>query len=382
MKVNLQWAGRRIIFPIILVGIALGISGCATPKAVVESPNEIQKYRKVYLGTPEQDPRNVYPRILDKLKQCGFEVVEVRPGGPAIGSQGSGFVFTSQGHLLTCAHVVEGTNVATVWIEGARYPAKVLSVDTNLDVALLQVESGKPFKPLPFAPETTYRMGQEVFTMGFPLVELLGTSPRLNKGLVSSTVGMGDDPKQIQISAEVQPGNSGGPLLDADGKVIGLVISTLNPMNVLARSGGSLPQNVNFGIKNSSMLDFIRSAGVQLPATNGSSTADGFDAARESLAIVRVGNVRDEDLVAPSMICYVRYFSLWDMWYRFRIFHVEFRDAKTDKLILKAGQYADNPFSSEGGVIEKTFMEIYPKFFPNRPNPFKESETKPAPEPK
>jgi len=382
MKVSVRLLLQRITPLAMLLFLMLFLGGCATPKAVVEAPDDIEKYRKVYISIPEGDPRKVYPRILARLKQCEFEVVEVQPDGQGIGSQGSGFVFTPQGHLLTCAHVVKGPDVATVWINGVRYPAKVLATDTNLDVALLQVVGEKSFKYLTFAPDKTYRMGQEVFTMGFPLVEILGTSPRLNKGLVSSTVGMEDNPKQIQISAEVQPGNSGGPLLNADGTVMGLVIATLNPMNVLMRSGGNLPQNVNFGIKNSAIFEFIGNAGVELPVPEAKPMNDGFETARGSLAIVRAGDIRDEDLAAPSVACLVKYLSFWDIWYRFRVFHMEFRDTKTGKLVLKAGQYADNPFSSEEGVIEKTFAEIYPKFFPDHPNPFKETKAKPQPEPK
>lgn len=362
--------------------MSLLLTGCVAPKAVVEAPSELQRYRKIYLAIPEQDPRKVFPRILAKLKQCEFEVVEMTPDGMGGGSQGSGFIITPQGHLLTCAHVVKGTNAATVWINGARHPANVIATDTNLDVALLQLAGNQPFKYLKFSPEQTYRMGQEIFTMGFPLVEVLGTSPRLNKGLVSSTVGLSDNPKQLQVSAEVQPGNSGGPLLDAEGRVLGLVFGTLNSLNVLVRTGGSVPQNVNFGIKNPPLLDFIRSAGVDLAGLGENPSATGFEAARDSLGLVRAGNVRDEDLTAPSLFCLVKYFSFWDLWYRFRVFHMEFRDAKTGKVLLRAGQYADNPFSSEDGVIERTFQEIYPQFFPDRPNPFKASKAKPAPEPK
>jgi serine protease Do len=379
MNIDARSFLRRIILLLPLLSMTLFFVGCATPKVVVDAP-DIHKYRKVYIGIPEQDPRKVYPRVLARLKQCQFDVVEVQPDGPVIGSQGSGFVFTPKGHLLTCAHIIKGTDVATIWLNGTRYPAKVLATDTNLDVALLQVAGQKPFKHLTFAPNKIYRMGQEVFTMGFPLVEILGTSPRLNKGLVSSTVGMEDNPKQIQISAEVQPGNSGGPLLDADGAVIGLVIATLNPMNVLIRSGGSLPQNVNFGIKNDAIWEFVRGAGVELPAPDGKPIIDGFESARDSLAIVRAGDVRDEDLTTPSVVCLVKYLSLWDVWYRFRAFHMEFRDLKTGTVVLKAGQYRDDPFSSEDGVLDRTFAEIYPKFFPDHANPFKGTKVKPTPE--
>jgi hypothetical protein len=170
-------------------------------------------------------------------------------------------------------------------------------------------------------------------------------------------------------------------VLDADGVVIGLVIATLNPMNVLIRSGGNLPQNVNFGIKNNAILEFIRGAGLELPATDGKSITDGFEAVRDSLAIVRAGDVRDEDLMTPSVACLVKYSSLWDGWYRFRVFHMEFRDIKTGNAVLRAGQYSDDPFSSEDGVLDRTFAEVYPKFFPDHSNPFKGTKAKPTPEP-
>ncbi len=360
---------------VLLAVLALTVAGCATPKAVAPSPQELNQYHKVYLGVPEEDPRSVYPRVLARLKQCDFRVVEVKADGPAIDSQASGFVITSQGHLLTSAHGIEGNQMATIWINGSRHPAKVLATDTNLDVALLQIEGDKSFPYLSFSADTNYHMGQDAFTMGFPLVEVLGTSPRLNKGLISSAVGLQDDPNQVQFSAEVQPGNSGGPLLNSSGQIIGLVISTLNPMNVLMRSGGNLPQNVNFAAKNGPVLAFLKQAGVEPPAA-GNAGSGGFDAARDSLAIVRAGLVTDEDLASPSLICFVKYLSFWDMWYRFRVFHVEFRDTKTGKTVLKAGQYGDNVFSTEDRVLDRTFREIFAQFHPGRPNPFGEEKDK------
>ena len=380
MQANLPTLRPAITNPITLFCLALLLTGCVTPKAVVESPDDLHKYRKVYIGIPEQDPRVVYPRLIARLKECEFDVIEVAAEGPGLGAQGSGFVVSTQGHLLTCAHVVGTNTLATIWINNTRSPAKVLATDTNLDVALLQVTGLPNVKPLAFTTNATYRMGQEVFTMGFPLVEILGTSPRLNKGLISSTVGLEDNPKQIQVSAEVQPGNSGGPLLDANGRVAGLVIATLNPMNIFARSGGNLPQNVNFAVKNTLLLEFLHTAGVAVTEAEGMQAQADFEAVRESLAIVRAGDVKDEDLVAPSLACIVRYLSIWDMWYRFQVFHIEFRDTKSNKVILRAGQYADNPFSSENGVLDRTFLEIYSKFHPDRPNPFKDRKHKPEPE--
>jgi hypothetical protein len=379
IKENAKHQYFALTFGLFLV---ISLSGCVSPQATVESANELNKYRKIYIGIPEEDPRGVYPRIISRLKLCDFDVVEVSADGKGGGSQGTGFVVSEKGHLLTCEHVVRHYDFATVWIEGKRHSAKVIATDTNLDVALLKISDNSNFKPLTFDTSLTYRMGQEVYSMGFPLVEILGTSPRLNKGLISSTVGMEDNAEQIQVSAEVQPGNSGGPLLDVHGNVAGLVISTLNPLNVLARSGGNLPQNVNFAVKTQPLIEFLSKSGVQVSNSPTERTPADFENARLSLALVRAGDVKDEDLVAPSLVCIVRYLSFWDVWYRFRVFHIEFRDAKTGKMILHAGQYADNPFSSENIVLEKTFKEIYTKLFPDRPNPFSTKKESPAPQPR
>src|SRR5690349_7323206 len=91
---------------LLLLLIALALSGCFAPKATLRTPGKLETYRKVYLSPIENDPRGVHPRILARLKQSGFEVVELKKDGPPLESQGSGFVITPQGHLLTCAHVL------------------------------------------------------------------------------------------------------------------------------------------------------------------------------------------------------------------------------------------------------------------------------------
>ncbi|MBI3853860.1 MAG: trypsin-like peptidase domain-containing protein [Verrucomicrobia bacterium] len=362
--------------------ITLALTGCFAPKATLRSSGKLETYRKVYLAPIENDPRSVHPRILSRLKQSGFEVVEMKKDGPPLESQGSGFVLTPEGQLLTCAHVLEGQTNATVWIQSKRYVGRVVTMDTNLDLALITVDGAHdPFRPLPFASDTNYHMGQDAYTMGFPLAEVLGTAPRLNKGLISSTVGMEDNPKQLQVSAEVQPGSSGAPLLNERGEAIGIVAATLNPMNVLARTGGNLPQNVNFAIKAGPIHEFLATANITLPAA-AENQKSGFEEAKASLALVRGGIVEEADLKQPALLCRYVYASIWDVWFRFRVFHIEFYDLKKGEWVLKAGQYGDNMFSSEDGVLDRTFEEICAKFFPERPNPFKGTKTKPKPEPK
>ena len=224
---------------------------CATPR--VQTPDEVtfKGYKEIYLVKPEKDPRNVVPQVVSRLEDMGFSVKVVDPEKSIEAPQGTGFVVTNQGHILTCAHVLDEEKAATIWLNGKRYEADLIGADEEKDLALLKISPGFKFsaRPLHFRRNTDYRMGEDVYTIGYPMSNILGQAPRLSKGLISATVGLKDDPEQLQISAEIQPGSSGGPLFDEDGMTIGVIQKTLNPIHVMFRTGGALPQNVNFAMK-------------------------------------------------------------------------------------------------------------------------------------
>jgi len=163
-------------------------------------------------------------------------------------ASGSGFFVTEDGCLLTSYHVVEGANRMTLRTTQGTFPARLVKADKANDVALLKAE-GK-FPALPIAPSRGVMLGESVFTIGFPNIDLQGFAPKLTKGEVSSLTGAQDDPREFQISVAVQPGNSGGPLVNQHGNVIGIVEARLSDIATL-RSTGSLPQNVNYAVKSS-----------------------------------------------------------------------------------------------------------------------------------
>jgi hypothetical protein len=140
--------------------------------------------------------------------------------------------------------------------------ATVAATDPQRDLALLTVQGGDPGPPLAFRSGPEPRRGEGVVTYGFPLAGLLSSGPTLTTGDISALAGLRDNPRQFQISAPVQPGNSGGPLLDGSGNVVGVVVSKLNAQRV-ARSTGDIPQNVNFAVKGAEAVDFLRRNGVQ-----------------------------------------------------------------------------------------------------------------------
>ncbi|MFZ2541390.1 MAG: trypsin-like peptidase domain-containing protein [Gallionella sp.] len=95
-----------------------------------------------------------------------------------------------------------------------------------------------------------------VFTLGYPLGDLLGGPPKYSGGSVTSLFGIKEDPRTLQIDNPVQPGNSGAPLFDTEGRIIGIVVSTLNAKFIFEEVG-AIPQNVNFAIKIEYLLNLI-----------------------------------------------------------------------------------------------------------------------------
>ncbi len=345
----------------------MALTGCVAPKSVTTvGSDNLTGYRKVYFIPAGEDPRAVYPRVMSRLRETGFNVTEINLKGPPINMQGSGFVISPDGYVLTCAHVVTGVHEATIWVEGVRYPCRVLNSDTNLDLALLKVDGDHPpFHPMHLESGKDYSLGESVYTMGFPLADVLGNSPRLNNGLISAKVGMNDDTNFVQVSVPIQPGNSGGPLLNADGQVIGVVSSTLNPMGILMRTGNALPQNVNFAIKLASLRNFLAASQISL-STN--ATGGSFDEAERSIALVRSGEVTDLELKAPELLCACSYQSEHDFNWHFHLITIGFVDSKTGKLMFRVMQGLGN--ISEDKELDRMFFIISAKFFPGQPNPF------------
>ena len=133
----------------------------------------------------------------------------------------------------------------------------------------------------------TYRQGDQVVVYGFPLVGALSEAGNLTTGTLSALSGLGNDSRYIQISAPVQPGNSGGPLVDDKGNVIGVVTSKLNAIRV-AEATGDIPQNVNFAIKDVVAKSFLQAHDI--PFAEGGS--DG-----PSLTAADIGDVLREKVV-------------------------------------------------------------------------------------
>jgi len=174
--------------------------------------------------------------------------------GPELVATGSGFFVTTDGHFVTNEHVVEGCGDVRVTEGETSAPAKLLAADPGRDLALLQID--RPTDAASFRGAQKLRPGESVVVIGFPLPGLLTSDPIVTTGIISALAGLHDDRRQLQISAPIQPGNSGGPVLDTSGHIIGVVVAKLDAERV-AQVTGALPENVNFALNAEEAKSFL-----------------------------------------------------------------------------------------------------------------------------
>lgn len=169
-------------------------------------------------------------------------------------SSGTGFLITSTGLIVTNNHVIRDSTNIRVQFNGQEIPATVVTRDPANDIALLRAPvTGTP---LALGSASGALRGQEVMTLGFPLVEIQGEGQKAAFGRINALTGLADDVRYMQIDVPVQPGNSGGPLINGQGAVIGVVSATVDQRAVL-QTAGTLAQNVNYAIKADYILPLI-----------------------------------------------------------------------------------------------------------------------------
>ncbi|MDF2568731.1 MAG: hypothetical protein K0R55_335 [Sporomusa sp.] len=206
---------------------------------------------------------------------------------------GTGFFITND-LIVTNYHVVENAKTIEIkYNKDKKTSATVVSKDPINDLALLKVSKlESSVTPLPIATSRNPKDGDTVYTVGFPMPGLLGTKAKLSEGIINSITGVQDDVRMYQISIPIQPGNSGGPLLNAKGQVVGVVTASVNPYRSLLLTG-TFPQNVNFAMK----INYVNNLLNTLPekthlpnrnASNDHSPAEIMVLAKEAVVQVEV----------------------------------------------------------------------------------------------
>jgi S1-C subfamily serine protease len=207
-------------------------------------------------------------------------------------ASGTGFLLNRSGLLATNWHVVADAKHISVAFPGwsGTVSAEVVVRDVVNDLAVLRVTDISkmattcPNLPFQLASSNVVTLGERVSTIGYPLTPMLGSNPKFSEGVVSSKSGWQDDPRSLQISAQVQPGSSGSPLLDSEGNIIGVVVATLDAAKVY-QAANAIPQNVNYAIK----ADYLLSLTAMLPggSLGSRTTAYSPEKAAQCVAIVR-----------------------------------------------------------------------------------------------
>jgi S1-C subfamily serine protease len=203
-------------------------------------------------------------------------------------SSGTGFLISNNGYIVTCYHVIEGAS--EIQVKGInndfykKYEAKVVATDKLNDLAILKIE-------LQLASTIKYSIkwnvsdvGQEVFTLGYPLKTTMGEEIKLTNGIISSKSGFQGDITTYQITVPVQPGNSGGPLFDKNGYVVGVIN---------AKHTGA--ENAGYAVKTNILRNLIQSTShnIDLPQSNqlyGKSLTEQVKLASKDVLIIEVNS--------------------------------------------------------------------------------------------
>jgi len=185
---------------------------------------------------------------------------------------GTGFLINNKGYIVTNRHVVEDVDSVSVYspVLNKKFLVSGFVKDIAHDLAILKIVDStftdSTFRKINYriALQDEIKMGQQVFTLGFPLTTFLGTTSRLSDGMISSKVGVDDNPGMYQVSIPLQPGNSGGPMFNMRGNLAGIVVSKLDAPSILFETG-ILSQNINFAVKADYLKALLDSVGIPQP---------------------------------------------------------------------------------------------------------------------
>lgn len=197
--------------------------------------------------------------MLFNLRLLGVTAVMAVSGITYAQSTGTAFV-VAPGLLVTNHHVIDGCGTIEVIASDGRRPATVVDSVEQIDLALLRVY-GLRGGVASLRTKSATLLGESATVFGFPLGGALSSTGNFTTGVVSSLRGLRDAAGEIQITAPVQPGNSGGPVLDRSGAVIGVVQSKLDALKAV-RATGDIPQNVNFAVSLDVLADFLEKNNV------------------------------------------------------------------------------------------------------------------------
>ena len=178
---------------------------------------------------------------------------------------GTGFFVSSQGHIVSNNHVVGVCRKVTTKINGKVYNLDILATDRVNDLGIVKAN----FKPRSYLSikSSGAKLGEDIVALGYPLTSRLSDSVKITKGIVSSLSGPENNYSQIQIDAALQPGNSGGPVLNTGAEVVGVASAGLSKL-YMAKTAKFIPENVNFAVSAIILANFLKANKINYSGEN------------------------------------------------------------------------------------------------------------------
>jgi len=195
-------------------------------------------------------PGSVASNVMDKVCKAKGNQTSSKVKQKKVSSVVSGTGWpVAGGYVVTNHHVIAGRKTILLYrTDGVKIQASVAVDDATNDLVLLKPDNSKLLPPaLPLANRAA-QVGGHVFTVGYPHPNMMGKEPKLTDGIINARTGLKNDPRVYQISVPLQGGNSGGPLINMRGEVVGVTTSKMSAVKVFKWTG-DLPQNVNYAVK-------------------------------------------------------------------------------------------------------------------------------------
>ena len=241
---------KKLLSLTVAVAMCLFFSGCVSSSVLRDKRLNFPENTVFYINTLRDD-RGVYPKLQEVLARHSIRselVTSSReiPSSSQGESSGTAF-FIAPDILVTNAHVITDDEDIVFIKDGIEEKAELLYKNTQNDLAFLRTRVFDiPYFRL--AEQSEYGITQPIYVLGYPMSDILGNEIRVTNGIINSLSGVGGDTNKFQISAQVQPGNSGGPVINDSFTVVGVATSKLSDSFVVSTKN-TIAQNVNFAIK-------------------------------------------------------------------------------------------------------------------------------------
>jgi S1-C subfamily serine protease len=353
---NMKKAFFLLVFPFLI--------SCASTHSIVNiaRSDNMQFY---VLGGDQFGLNNI---IIDYIKSKGYEAqpildiksIQRQSTTRTINrvSAGTGF-FISENYIITCSHVIDDAKTITIIKDGKKYSAQMVIDNPNLDFALLIVNEYKSPKYFATSKFLNENIGNKLYTLGFPLSNILGADIRVTDGIISARTGINSDPIYFQISAPIQPGNSGGPIINEKFNVIGIASSKISDQYVMQNTG-AIPQNINFGIKSDYILPMIEEYVVST-RSNISNLNDAIEATIQIIVNDNNQPMQQSVIITGEYVIDYDYNSFWDMYTRLNYLKINIYDVNTGELVAQAVHNGDDlsvPSVTTKKLMDKIFSKM------------------------